>query len=123
MERGFWVDAPKLKDLKDFYDEKLLNLQKEIEKNLGKRLRPNSNKELGELLFGLLDLPPLRKTRKYLDSVSISVLGRLLELYGTSHPFLGAPVKFRRIQPLGSFLLEEQKAIDLQLSMNLANWD
>jgi DNA polymerase-1 len=89
MEKGFRVDSPRLKDLKNLYDERLLDLQKEIEKNLGRRLRLNSNKELGELLFDELNLPALRKTQKYSDSVSISVLERLLELYGTSHPFLG----------------------------------
>ena len=100
MEKGFRVDTPKLKDLKNLYDEKLLDLQKEIEKNLGKRLRLNSNKELGELLFGHLNLPPLKKTQKYSDSVSISVLEKLLESFGGSYPFLRPLVEFKRIQPI-----------------------
>ena len=100
MEEGFRVDPTRLKELRSLYAEKLLNLQKEIEKSLGKRLRLNSNKELGELLFGQLNLPPLRKTQKYSDSVSISVLERLLGLYGISFPFLGPLIEFKRLQPI-----------------------
>jgi len=100
MEKGFRVDASNLKDQKNLYDEKLLDLQKATEKNLGKRLRLNSSKELGELLFDQLNLPALRKTQKYCDSVSISVLERLLELYGTSYLFLGPLIEFKRIQPI-----------------------
>ena len=100
MEKGFRVDVTKLKDLKNLYDEKLLNLQKETEKNLGRELRLNSNKELGELLFDRLNLPPLRKTQKYSDSVSITVLERLEESYGCSHPFLKPLVEFKRLQPI-----------------------
>jgi DNA polymerase-1 len=100
MERGFKADAARLKELKDHNDERLLDLQKEIEKKLGQRLRLNSTKELGELLFDQLNLPPLRKTQKYSDSVSISVLERLWELFGSSCPFLGPLVEFKRIQPI-----------------------
>jgi len=100
MEKGFKAEIPRLRDLKNLYDDKLLDLQKEIEKNLGQRLRLNSSKELRELLFGQLNLPPLRKTQKYSDSVSISVLERLLESYGTSYPFLGPLIEFKRIQPI-----------------------
>ena len=100
MERGFGVDTARLKNLKKINDEKLLDLQKEIEKVLGKGLKLDSNKELGRLLFGQLNLPPLRKTQKYSDSVSISVLGRLLESFGNSYPFLGPLIEFKRIQPI-----------------------
>jgi len=100
MERGFRVDGARLKDLKNLYDERLLDLQKETEKNLGERLRLNSNKELGELLFDQFNLPRLRKTQKYSNSVSISVLERLLESYGTSYPFLGPLIEFKKIQPI-----------------------
>ena len=88
MERGFKVDVAALTDLKNSYDGNLSTLQNEIEENLGRGIRSDSNRDLAELLFGQLALPSLKKTQNQSNSVSITVLERLEESYGRSHPFL-----------------------------------
>ncbi len=71
MERGFKVDVAALTDLKNSYDGNLSTLQNEIEENLGRGIRSDSNKDLAELLFGQLALPSLKKTQNQSNSVGL----------------------------------------------------
>jgi len=100
MERGFQIDVSSLKDLKNSYHGKLSALQNGIEENLGRGLRSDSNRDLAELLFGQLALPTLKKTQTQSNSVSITVLEKLEESHGCSHPFLKPLVEYKRLQPI-----------------------
>ncbi len=112
MERGFKVDVAALTDLKNSYDGNLSTLQNEIEENLGRGIRSDSNRDLAELLFGQLALPSLKKTQNQSNSVSLSVLDRLEESYGCSHPFLKPLVEYKRLQPISKAIKTIFKKLD-----------
>ena len=50
-------------NLKRSYESTLFSLKKEMQDKLGKAIRVNSNRELGDLLFNNLGLPSLRRTQ------------------------------------------------------------
>ena len=112
MERGFKVDVAALTDLKNSYDGNLSTLQNEIEENLGRGIRSDSNRDLAELLFGQYALPSLKKTQNQSDSVSITVLERLEESHVRSHPFLKPLVEYKRLQPISKAIKTIFKKLD-----------
>ena len=88
MEEGFRVDIPNLMNLKSAYESTLSSAKREIQGELGKAIRLDSNRELGNLLFNNFALPPLRRTPTGNPSVSIDVLERLYDSYSNIYPFL-----------------------------------
>ena len=112
MEWGFRVDYSGLRNLESFYYGRLLNLQKEAEGRLGRIIRVNSNRDLGDLLFDQLALPSLRKTQTQSNSVSITVLERLEESHGHSYPFLKPLVEYKRLQPISKAIKTIFKKLD-----------
>ena len=112
MKRGFKVDVAALTDLKNSCDGNLSILQNEIEESLGRGIRSDSNRDLAELLFGQLALPSLKKTQNQSNSVSLSVLERLEESYGCSHPFLKPLVEYKRLQPISKAIKTIFKKLD-----------
>ena len=51
MEQGFRVDVHTLMNLKRSYESTLLSLKEEMQGKLGRAIRVNSNRDLGDLLF------------------------------------------------------------------------
>jgi DNA polymerase-1 len=114
MEEGFRVDAHTLMNLERTYESTLLRLNKEMQEELGKVLRVNSNRELGNLLFNNLGLLPLRRTPTGNPSVSIDVLERLGDSRSNSYPFLKSVIKIKNVQTLVKSLKIISKKLDLQ---------
>jgi DNA polymerase I-like protein with 3'-5' exonuclease and polymerase domains len=86
MEEGFQVDVRTLTDLKRSYESVLFSLQKEIRHKLGRSVRVNSNRELGDLFFDTLRLPSPKRTPTGNPSVSIDVLERLGDSHSSVYP-------------------------------------
>jgi DNA polymerase I-like protein with 3'-5' exonuclease and polymerase domains len=86
MEKGFKVDIHTLIYLGDIFGKIISNLYKEIEGKLGRTVRLNSNRELGDLLFHSLGLPSSIKTPKGEISASLPVLERFRDSYCKIHP-------------------------------------
>jgi DNA polymerase-1 len=114
MEEGFRVDVHTLMSLKRSYESILSNLKKEIQHKLGNAVRPNSNRELGDLLFNNFALPPLRTTPTGNPSVSIHVLERLCDSYSNVYPFLKSVIEFKSVQSLIKSITTVSKKLDLE---------
>ena len=63
-EEGIGVDQPYLEKLSKEFEEKIANIQEEINREAGFPLNVNSPKQLAELLFDKLALPVVHKTAK-----------------------------------------------------------
>jgi len=114
MEQGFQVDVHTLMNLEKTYESMLLRLNKEMQGELGKAIRVNSNRELANLLFNNLGLLPLRWTPTGNPSVSIDVLERLLDSYHNVYPFLKSVIEFKNLQSLIKSGKTISKKLDLQ---------
>jgi DNA polymerase-1 len=114
MEKGFRVDVHALMNLKRSYESTLLRLNKEMQEKLGKALRVNSNRELGDLLFHDFSLPSLRRTSSGKPSVAIDVLERLCNSYSDVYPFLRSVIGLRKVQALTKSVKTVPKKLDLQ---------
>lgn len=114
LEGGFRIDVHTLMDLKITYELTLFSLKKKMQTKLGKALRVNSNRELGDLLFNHLGLPSLRRTPTGNPAVSIDVLERLLDPYSNVYPFLKSVIEFKNAQTLIKSVKTVSKKLDLQ---------
>ena len=112
MEEGFKVDVNELRNLKRSYESILSSLKREIQEELGKAIRVNSNKELGDLLFHNFGLPSLRRTPTGNPSVSIDVLERLSDSYSDVYPLLKSVIEFKNVQALIKALKIISKKLD-----------
>ncbi len=113
MEEGFKVDVQTVICLDKTYGKAIFILHKETEEKLGWKIRPNSNRELGDLLFCKLDLPSSGKTAKGSASVSLPVLERLGDSHSDTHLFLKPLIEFKRLQPIGKSIKTISKKMDL----------
>lgn len=75
--RGVLVDTDKLKALSKEFAERMVELEKDAEKEAGQPFNIGSTKQLGELLFDKLQLPVIRKTPKGQPSTAEDVLEEL----------------------------------------------
>jgi DNA polymerase-1 len=114
MEQGFRVDVHTLTSLKRSYESTLSNLNEEMQGKLGKAVRVNSNRELGDLLFHEFNLPSLRRTPTGRSSVTIDILERLWESYSSVYPLLKSVIEFRNIQTLIKSVKIVSKKLDVQ---------
>jgi DNA polymerase-1 len=114
MEEGFRVDAHTLMDLRRSYESTLFSLKEEMQDKLGRAVRVNSNRDLGDLLFHNLCLPSLRRTPTGKPSVAIDVLERLCDHYSNVRPFLERVIEFKNVQSLIKSVKTVSKKLDLQ---------
>lgn len=114
MEEGFRVDVHTLTTLKGDYEKVLSSLKKEIQTKLGKTVRIDSNRELGDLLFRGICLPSLKSTPTGKPSVSTDVLERLRDSYSDVHPFLKSLIELKKIQTLAKSVKTISKKVDLR---------
>ena len=75
--RGVLVDTDKLQALSKEFAERMVELEKDAEKEAGQPFNIGSTKQLGELLFDKLQLPVIRKTPKGQPSTAEDVLEEL----------------------------------------------
>lgn len=100
-KQGVKVNRDRLAQMGIELDAKLEELTKQIYELAGTTFNINSPKQLGEILFGVLDLPVLKKTKTG-PSTSADVLEKL----ASYHPIIDAILTFRQLGKLRSTYIE-----------------
>lgn len=103
-KRGVKIDKAYLKDLSSEYHKKLDKLQAEIWKTTGSEFNINSPKQLGEILFGKMQIAVkgLRKTEGGAQSTRESELLKLKD----AHPVIDLILSYREFQKLLSTYID-----------------
>ncbi|MBR5515929.1 MAG: DNA polymerase I [Clostridia bacterium] len=98
MERtGFKVDIEGLKDYNRKLTESLNELEQEIYELATKKFNINSPKQLGEILFEVLELPTFKKTKS-----GYSTNAEVLEKLRPYHPIIDKILEYRQVAKLNS---------------------
>ncbi len=92
---GVCIDTKMLNGMARVFEKELAELHQEIEEIAGRKLNPNSPKQLQEVLFTQLELPS-KKQNKSGPSTDSSVLEELSEL----HPLPGMILEYRSFSKL-----------------------
>lgn len=100
-KQGIKVNRDRLAQMGVDLDAKLEELTKQIYELAGQTFNINSPKQLGEILFDVLDLPVLKKTKTG-PSTSADVLEKLAPY----HPIIDAILTFRQLGKLRSTYIE-----------------
>lgn len=100
-KQGIKVNRDRLAQMGVDLDAKLEGLTKQIHELAGQTFNINSPKQLGEILFDVLDLPVLKKTKTG-PSTSADVLEKLAPY----HPIIDAILTFRQLGKLRSTYIE-----------------
>ncbi|GAF21296.1 DNA polymerase I [Bacillus sp. JCM 19047] len=102
MEKeGIKVDRSQLQNMGDDLSTRLANLEKEIHKEAGETFNINSPKQLGQVLFETLELPPVKKTK-----TGYSTSADVLEKLAGSHPIIEHILLYRQLGKLYSTYIE-----------------
>lgn len=94
---GVRVDVPYLEKLQVEFDERIRAIEKDIEVLAGEPVNPNSPKQLGRILFEVLELPVVKKTK-----TGYSTSAEVLEALRDSHPIVGRVLDYRQLAKLKS---------------------
>lgn len=94
---GVKVDVPYLEKLQVEFDERIRAIEKDIEMLAGEPVNPNSPKQLGHILFEVLELPVVKKTK-----TGYSTSAEVLEALRDSHPIVGRVLDYRQLAKLKS---------------------
>lgn len=94
---GVKVDVPYLEKLQVEFDERIRAIEKDIEIMAGEPVNPNSPKQLGHILFEVLELPVVKKTK-----TGYSTSAEVLEALHDSHPIVGRVLDYRQLAKLKS---------------------
>lgn len=94
---GVKVDVPYLEKLQVEFDERIRAIEKDIEIMAGEPVNPNSPKQLGHILFEVLELPVVKKTK-----TGYSTNAEVLEALRDSHPIVGRVLDYRQLAKLKS---------------------
>ncbi|MBQ4601323.1 MAG: DNA polymerase I [Clostridia bacterium] len=98
MERqGFKVDLEGLKKYNEMLTDKAKELEKDIYKLATRSFNINSPKQLGEILFDVLELPTFKKTKS-----GYSTNAEVLEKLRPYHPIIDKILEYRQITKLNS---------------------
>ncbi|HJV44189.1 MAG TPA: DNA polymerase I [Bacillota bacterium] len=98
---GIGVDSQKLQKMGEELEIKLSFLTKEIYQLAGEEFNINSPKQLGEILFDKLGLPPLKKTK-----TGYSTNAEVLEKLQGMHEIIPRILHFRQLGKLHSTYIE-----------------
>jgi DNA polymerase-1 len=104
--RGVALDADKLREIGQEVGRSLAGLEQEIHAHAGVTFNINSNKQLGEVLFGKLGLPVLKKTKTG-PSTDADVLEELASL----HPVPAKIVEYRMLAKLKGTYIDALPAL------------
>ncbi|QEK12328.1 DNA polymerase I [Crassaminicella thermophila] len=99
--QGFMIDKEKLKKLGEVLDEKINNLTSQIFSEAKEEFNINSTKQLGEILFDKLGLPPIKKTKTGY-STNIEVLQKLYD----KHNIIPKIIEYRQMVKLKSTYID-----------------
>jgi DNA polymerase-1 len=94
--QGIRIDALRLRDLGERFEQRLSAMQAEIFEHAGQPFNVESPKQLGEVLYERLKLPVLKRTRTSGPSTDADVLEELAAL----HPLPAKIVAYRQIAKL-----------------------
>jgi len=104
MERtGILIDVPKLASQGQVVGQRLLELEKQIHELAGQPFNIQSPKQIGEILFGKLELPVVKKTPSGAPSTDEEVLQKLAENY----PLPARILDYRSLSKLQSTYIEK----------------
>jgi len=104
--RGVLLDSDYLRRLGQEIGVSLVGLEKEIHDLAGQPFNINSNKQLGEVLFGKLGLPVIRKTK-----TGPSTDAETLEELAALHPVPAKIVEYRALTKLKGTYIEALPAL------------
>ncbi len=94
---GFKVNRDSLNELSENLGKRLLNLEQSIYEYAGETFNINSPKQLGEILFVKLSLPPVKKTKS-----GYSTNAEVLEKLEGMHPIIEKILEYRLLSKLKS---------------------
>ncbi len=94
---GILVDADFLRRMAKELDEQLKALEKAIYEAVGHEFNINSTKQLGDILFGELKLPPIKRTKS-----GYSVDAEVLDTLKGAHPAIDNLLEYRQLGKLKS---------------------
>lgn len=94
---GVRVDTPYLKELQVEFDKRIKTIEQDIEIMAGEPVNPNSPKQLGHILFEVLGLPVVKKTK-----TGYSTSAEVLEMLRNDHPIVGRVLDYRQLAKLKS---------------------
>lgn len=94
---GVRVDVPYLEKLQVEFNDRIQAIEKDIEVLAGEPVNPNSPKQLGHILFEVLELPVVKKTK-----TGYSTSAEVLEALRDSHPIVGRVLDYRQLAKLKS---------------------
>jgi len=97
QERGIKIDRSVLGDFLKKIEKKRKEVEEEIYEEAGERFNLNSPKQLGDILFGKLHLPPIKQTK-----TGYSTDEEVLETLSILNPFTAKILKYRRLFKLES---------------------
>jgi DNA polymerase I len=104
MERnGILIDSAKLSSQGQMVGQRLLDLEKQIHELAGQPFNIQSPKQIGEILFGKLELPIIKKTPSGAPSTDEEVLQKLAENY----PLPARILDYRGLAKLQSTYIEK----------------
>jgi DNA polymerase-1 len=107
MERtGIAVDVRELDAMGDDLDGKIAALQEQIYDLAGLQFNINSPKQLGEVLFERLNIPPVRKTK-----TGYSTDASVLEFISDAHPVVPLILDYRQLVKLKTTYIDGLKAV------------
>lgn len=94
---GVRVDVPYLEALQVEFDTRIQDTLRDIEIMAGEPVNPNSPKQLGHILFEVLELPVVKKTK-----TGYSTSAEVLEALRNDHPIVGRVLDYRQLAKLKS---------------------
>ncbi|MCD6472327.1 DNA polymerase I [Candidatus Aerophobetes bacterium] len=97
QKRGIKIDKSALKKFLKKIEKKRKAIEEEIYKEVGEKFNLNSSKQLGDILFGKLHLPPLKKIK-----TGYSTDEEVLETLSILHPSVKKILKYRQLFKLES---------------------
>ena len=101
---GFRVDREGLREFGIYLDGLTIQLEQEIYQLAGGKFNINSPKQLGDVLFGKLELPAKKKTKS-----GYSTNAEVLEELITYHPIISKILEYRKYKKLSSTYVEGLK--------------
>jgi DNA polymerase-1 len=107
-QAGVRIDPAVLQEMSSRLAVSIDNLAEGIYAESGQRFNINSPKQLGEILFGRMDLP---KPIKYGKGKVVSTAQDVLEELAENHPIAGRVIEHRQLQKLKSTYLDQLPAL------------
>ena len=108
--RGVYVDTSRLEEKSADMQSRLAKIEENIYVLAGEKFNINSPKQLAEILFEKLNLPPVTQTKKKTKS-GVSTNAEVLENLRGIHPIIDEIINFRTLAKLKSTFLDGIKIL------------